>query len=287
MHLQSYLATALTLATSISALPAQSPLLSTDTDESSLSAITPNDFTLPSWHISTLLARRLLALSPTGHLTSTFPSTIPSTPHSPPSSVANLPIGLFEYIADCEGNGDVAILALNVATTFRNWRADLERGGGGNVSLSLGWADSWGRYSQDGLVNVDSDDDGDGGEEGEENAEGGKWFSEAALPRLSLMGYIQPLSPAEIKSSNIESCFLATHPDAKYWKPGDSGAAHSGFWARLKVEQVYWIGGFGDRARIGWMDVQEWRDIQREGSGGEEDGEWGLGWGDVRLPGEK
>ena len=28
---------------------------------------------------------------------------------------------------------------------------------------------------------------------------------------------------------------------------------------RFVVEYVYWFGGFGDRARIGWLPLEDWR----------------------------
>lgn len=43
----------------------------------------------------------------------------------------------------------------------------------------------------------------------------------------------------------------------------------------MVVNEVYWIGGFGDRAYIGWIPVEEWRNVTR--------GEWEA----VRLPGEE
>lgn len=73
----------------------------------------------------------------------------------------------------------------------------------------------------------------------------------------------------------MEECFLKAHADAKAWLPGDEGAAHAGKWMRLRVREVYWIGGFGDRAWIGWFDAEEWRGV------GEEE------WRKVRLPGEE
>jgi hypothetical protein len=33
---------------------------------------------------------------------------------------------------------------------------------------------------------------------------------------------------------------------------------------RLVVQEVYWIGGFGDRAYIGWIPVDEWKGVTRE-----------------------
>lgn len=37
---------------------------------------------------------------------------------------------------------------------------------------------------------------------------------------------------------------------------------------------MYWIGGFGDRAYIGWIPVDEWKSVSKEE------------WEDIRLPGE-
>ena len=44
---------------------------------------------------------------------------------------------------------------------------------------------------------------------------------------------------------------------------------------RMVVEEIYWIGGFGDRSYIGWFDPEEWKRITKEE------------WEQVRLPGEK
>lgn len=32
----------------------------------------------------------------------------------------------------------------------------------------------------------------------------------------------------------------------------------------MVVDQVYWIGGFGDRAYIGWIPIDEWRGVTQE-----------------------
>ena len=58
------------------------------------------------------------------------------------------------------------------------------------------------------------------------------------------------------------------------------------------VEQVYWIGGFGDRAYIGWIPVDEWRVVtmgEVEGCRlvGEEGKVEGVGRGDVWVDLEK
>ena len=44
---------------------------------------------------------------------------------------------------------------------------------------------------------------------------------------------------------------------------------------RFVVEHVYWFGGFGDRARIGWLPIEEWQSVTK----GEIE--------QCRLPGEK
>ncbi|GLI80110.1 hypothetical protein PoHVEF18_008460 [Penicillium ochrochloron] len=230
--------------------------------------IDADSVTRPSWFTSTLMARRLLALSPNGVISTTFPSQIPAWSRTP-AEVAGLPIGLREYIADCDGilpeylshgdNGDPTILALRIATTFRNTAA------GSNLSLEIDW---WDHLSEAGAVYP------------------GLPPSPAALPRITLFGYLDPLPELSgIAAVNLEKCFLRSHPDAKYWLPGTPGSPHASFWARLVVTQVYWIGGFGDVQQIGWMNVTEWKGIRRDGSlAGVGDG---RGWEDVRLPGEK
>lgn len=68
-------------------------------------------------------------------------------------------------------------------------------------------------------------------------------------------------------------CYTEVHPDAKYWLPG--GNVHHGEWARLVVDEIYFVGGFGDRAYIGWLDVEDWKSITQEE------------WESIELPGEQ
>ncbi|KAJ6020401.1 FMN-binding split barrel-like protein [Penicillium herquei] len=223
--------------------------------------------TRPSWFESTLMARRLLAKSSSGVISTVFPNPLPPSTRSP-TSVAGLPIGLREYIADCDGalpsslthsdNGDPTILALRVATTFKNI------GTASNFSLELDW---WDHIDQAGPVYP------------------GLPLSPAALPRVTLFGYLDPLPGlSDYNTAELEQCFLKSHPDAKVWLPGASGSPHSSFWARMVVTQAYWIGGFGDVQQIGWIDINEWKGIRRyKSENGVGDG---RGWEDVRLPGE-
>lgn len=83
------------------------------------------------------------------------------------------------------------------------------------------------------------------------------------------------MSAEEIEAADVAKCFTGVHGDSKWWLPGDEHSAHRGVWMRMVVEQVYWIGGFGDRAFIGWFEPEVWRGVSREQ------------WEGVRLPGEK
>ncbi|KAI1917510.1 hypothetical protein LOZ65_005050 [Ophidiomyces ophidiicola] len=214
---------------------------------------------MSDWSTTHLLARRLLARSSTGILSTVYPKA------GRDPSLAGVPVGLPDYYADCAsqddpelhdllGPGNPLILALNLGTSFRNAKA------GSNISLAIDW---W--------------------HKGPSNNDGSLDTSPSALPRLSLIGSLQPIPttlPAATKKA-IEKCFLAVHADAKHWLPGSPDAAHSGYWARIVVEKAFWVGGFGDRARIGWLNPRTWRGIEKNGKDGE------RGWADVRLPGEK
>lgn len=155
-----------------------------------------------------------------------------------------------DYIADCE-DGNPTILAINIATSFKNVAA------GSNISLSLQWTPPYppkSRIESWGTKEVVP-------------------YSAANLPRFSLIGYLEKIQKEEVESSELGKCFTKTHPDAKYWLPGNS--IHESEWVRLVVQDIYWIGGFGDRAYIGWIPVEEWNNVTTHE------------WQDIRLPGEK
>jgi len=89
-----------------------------------------------------------------------------------------------------------------------------------------------------------------------------------------MLGYLEEIPKPEAEDKGIPGCFVKKHGDSRLWLPGKEGAAHEGLWMRLVVEQIYWIGGFGDRAFIGWFTPQEWRDVEVDE------------WKSARLPGE-
>lgn len=227
------------------------------------SLVASGGYDIPSTRQSAVLARRILSLTPLGTLATVFPAKAGSTEQHAaehrPSGLAGMPIGLMDYIADCErpSAGNPTILAINIATSFKNVAA------GSNISLSLRWTPPYPprkritlRSFLPWLASSES-----------------LPYSAANLPRFSLLGYLEKISAEEADDSELRSCFTQTHPDAKYWLPGNR--IHESEWVRLVIQQVYWIGGFGDRAYIGWIPVEEWRNVTQE------DLE------KARLPGEK
>ncbi|KAH7308791.1 pyridoxamine 5'-phosphate oxidase-domain-containing protein [Rhexocercosporidium sp. MPI-PUGE-AT-0058] len=201
---------------------------------------------IPTSYESAVLARRVLHLTGIGTLATVFPSSKShsqededeGTKEQRPQNLGGIPIGLMDYIADCEPTGNPTILAISIATSFKNVAA------GSNISLSLRWTPP----------HTSS-------------------YSAASLPRFSLLGHLEPIAPSLVDTLKLAKCFTDMHGDAKYWLPGNP--IHTSEWVRLVVEEVYWIGGFGDRNYIGWIPVEEWRGVEKE--------EWEA----VRLPGER
>lgn len=199
---------------------------------------------IPTRYESTVLGRRLLAQSRHGFISTDFPHHISSD--RIPHNVHDSPIALPEYLASCEEpSGNPTLLALTVSTSTQNAFA------GSNVSLAVSWWDEYVRHT-------DSEP-----------------WSYANLPRLSLIGRIEEISEQDIEAHDIPGCFTRVHADSKWWLPGNKASPHTGIWMRLVVQEIYWIGGFGDRAFIGWFDPEEWRNVTSSE------------WQQVRLPGEK
>ncbi|KAF2116594.1 pyridoxamine 5'-phosphate oxidase-domain-containing protein [Lophiotrema nucula] len=184
-------------------------------------------YKIPTVHESAVQARRILRLENIGTLSTVFPNT--HSTENRPSEVSGAPIGLMDYYADCEAeSGNPTILAITIATSFKNEAA------GSNITLSLRW------HPRDGR----------------------KFYSAAAFPRYSLLGYLEDISPKEALSQNVIGCFVKNHPDAAAWLPGNR--IHESKWVRLVVQEIYWIGGFGDRAYIGWIPQEEWQNVTKE-----------------------
>ena len=207
-------------------------------------------YRIPTVQESAVMARRMLRKERLGTLSTIFPNV--STTENRPSSVAGSPLGLMEYFADCEPEtGNPTILAVSIASSFRNVAA------GSNITLSYRW-----------------------------HPPSQRKYSAAALPRVALVGYIEDLSEDDIKTKEIRSCFAKHHPDAVVWMPGND--IHQSRWVRLVVNDVYWFGGFGDRAYIGWIPTSTWqnvtqKEIQECKLPGEDQSLWQRWFGKVEL----
>ncbi|KAL8878774.1 MAG: hypothetical protein Q9198_003489 [Flavoplaca austrocitrina] len=196
----------------------------------------PHAQNIPTIHQSAVQARRILNLSSIATLSTVFPEDQSTTLlENRPLNLGGHAIGLIDYYASCDPTPhEPTILAVSIATSFKNARA------GSNVTLSLRYHPPSDHPPGDDIYS----------------------YSPANLPRFSLLGYIEPVSASEIKRYQMDRCFFDRHPDAVTWKPGN--AIHHSWWARLVVQQVYWIGGFGDRAYIGWIPIEEWRGVNQE-----------------------
>ncbi|KAK8099216.1 uncharacterized protein PG998_012457 [Apiospora kogelbergensis] len=234
-------------------------------------------YKIPTPYESAVQGRRLLALTTLGTLATVFPDDSPSSSpnkrsdgvssqENRPPGMGGMPHGLMEYVADCEDEGNPTMLAINVETSFKNARA------GSNISLAMQWAPPYPpnkrikSYYPSFLDYFLGRSDGVASSKKEAVP-----YSAANLPRFSVLGYIANVEPE--KKAEMSACFVKAHPDAKYWLPGNR--IHESEFVRLVVQQVYWIGGFGDRAYIGWLPVNDWKNITRKEIE------------DIKLPGEK
>ncbi|KAL1585868.1 hypothetical protein WHR41_05100 [Cladosporium halotolerans] len=221
-------------------------------------------YKIPSIHESAVMARRILHLASEGTLVTSFPEKDTKSNMAEqdvealwglPAGLDGSPIGLMEYIGDCEDDGNPTILAIDIATPFRNYKA------GSNISLSVRW---W--PTQTHTYSFLEDKRADAQDIPTPH-------TPAALPRFSLHGHLEDLNMKDFRNARVAACFVRKHPDSVLWQPGND--VHSSKYVRFVVEEVFWFGGFGDRARIGWLPVEEWRNVTKQ----EID--------ELRLPGEK
>ncbi|KAF5119357.1 hypothetical protein DV495_004786 [Geotrichum candidum] len=135
----------------------------------------------------------------------------------------NVPVSFMEYYADCDNDGSLTLLSLNIGSSFRN----IAKGSPATLSVRVG----------DHAVNDEVDI----------HYPGGIVDSPAGSPRISLRGKF--VEPDASEHKRLAECFISRHPDAKWWLPGN--AIHSSKWTKFEVEGAYFLGGFGDRAFIG------------------------------------
>jgi Pyridoxamine 5'-phosphate oxidase len=180
---------------------------------------------IPTIHESAVMARRILRLENIGTLSTTFPDH--SSDSRRPESVDGKPFGLMDYFADCEREGNPTVLAMPIASNFRNVAA------GSNMTLSMRWHPPIDRP-----------------------------YSAAEMPRFALIGYLEKIDAGIRESTRLGICFAKAHPDSIIWMPGNR--IHTSYWARMVVTEIYWLGGFGDRAYIGWIPVETFKGVTEE-----------------------
>ncbi|KAL6857937.1 hypothetical protein ACO1O0_005383 [Amphichorda felina] len=242
---------------------------------------------IPSSYESAVMGRRILALSKLGELSTVFPDAGSREDEADhvleyrPGGLGGVPIGLMDYVADCEDEGNPTVLAIKIATAFKNVEA------GSNLTLSMRWTPPYPPSRRISFMSrlaahipFLSGATGESPYNLAPHSTGPATpdpvpYSAANLPRFSLIGYLEPIKTDDDPATAVRlaTCFTAKHHDAKWWLPGNP--IHKSEWARLVVTHVYWIGGFGDRAYIGWIPVDEWKSVTKEE------------WSGIKLPGEK
>ncbi|KAL7420552.1 hypothetical protein Q5752_004503 [Cryptotrichosporon argae] len=81
--------------------------------------------------------------------------------------------------------------------------------------------------------------------------------SEFSRARIAFIGNLTFLpDPAQAERAQLETCFTAHHPDAQYWLPGAPDGAHTSVWAQLAIDDIYYVGGFGDTKYVGHIPVE-------------------------------
>ncbi|RBR06263.1 uncharacterized protein FIESC28_11129 [Fusarium coffeatum] len=222
---------------------------------------------IPTVHESVVMARRILALTKLATLSTVFPSGHPNSDlaidENRPTGLEGVPIGMMDYVADCEDEGNPTILEIKIATTFKNVRA------GSNLTLSMNWVPPYPPAKRISLLSRLSayvpflpSYDYNSRAQGPSDTPDTVPYSAANLPRFALFGYLEPIETTPVSAVKLAACFTRKHQDAKYWLPGNF--IHESSWSRLVVTKIYWVGGFGDRARIGWLPVDEWKSVTRD-----------------------
>ncbi|TFK68667.1 hypothetical protein BDN72DRAFT_655871 [Pluteus cervinus] len=128
------------------------------------------------------------------------------------------PFSMQEYYASCHQNGSITLLFLPISRHSRNIYRSKEH----RASISI-------------------------------TSE----IPAASRARVSLIGTVTVFDQGE-RAQDLEilkNCYLAKHPDARWWLPDDDDAAHIAYWARFDPHTVYFVGGFGDTHYIGYIPL--------------------------------
>ncbi|CAL1707611.1 unnamed protein product [Somion occarium] len=133
-------------------------------------------------------------------------------------TLAGQPFSLQEYYASCHSNGSLTLLFLPISRHSQN----IIHSPTHSASISIG-----------------------------------SEHPTASRPRVSLIGNVTVFNKLDETPNRgeIESCYIAKHPDAKWWLPGPR-EPHVAYWARFDPHTIYFVGGFGDRHYIGYVPLE-------------------------------
>lgn len=180
---------------------------------------------VPTKKEAALNARQLVHSNKFATISTTYPN---SPDRRTPTGFEGSPIGLVDYYADCDDNGDPTVIYMPIGTAFHN--AEL----GSNVSFSV--------FDPETL----------------------KAPVPADHPRFALLGkFVDVDAPfGSEEDLRLRECFRKYHPDA-LWTPGNPVHGRGKRWARLEVKAAYFVGGFGNHAYIGQLDVEDYHGFSR------------------------
>ncbi|QOU19637.1 hypothetical protein BRETT_003788 [Brettanomyces bruxellensis] len=136
------------------------------------------------------------------------------------------PVGFVEYYADCQQDGEPVMLMIGISSSNKNIAA------GSNASLTIRVGDH------------------QPGDRVDPHYIGKVPHSVAGSPRLNLKGQFINYKPTHSE----QEYFVSRHHEAISWFPGNP--IHDSYWVKFKVESIYFVGGFGDRAYIGEIPAE-------------------------------
>ncbi|CUA74843.1 hypothetical protein RSOLAG22IIIB_05740 [Rhizoctonia solani] len=209
------------------------------------------------------------------------------------AGLAGHPFALMEYYASCHKNGSLSYLFFPISQNARN----VASAPGNTASFTIRVAESPNGFEPDvggsmgmmdpGLMAGDDSQVLLNARSGKKNPVTAGWRGwgksifggsqakatgrgPAAAARVALMGNVTVFygvtgegdTEADREAREMSDCFLARHPDAKWWVPGRPGAPHVAWWARFDPQAVFYVGGFGSEHYIGWIPL----DLYRSGS---------------------
>ncbi|KAI0092935.1 pyridoxamine 5'-phosphate oxidase-domain-containing protein [Irpex rosettiformis] len=130
-------------------------------------------------------------------------------------SLAGQPFSLQEYYASCHSNGSLTLLFMPISRHSQN----ILHSSTHSASISI-----WSEHPA------------------------------ASRARVALVGNVTVFANLEDTPERdlIQSCYLETHPDAKWWIPGPR-EPHIAYWARFDIHNIYFVGGFGGLHYIGYI----------------------------------